>query len=298
MIDYALLRALFAVVTEGGFEKAANKMFLTQSAISRRINQLESSLGEPVLVRTKPPKPTKLGTRLLAHLQQVQQLELSLNLNNNDSVCPTDAPIAVKIAANADSLATWLPEALALPAEYSEFRYRFEILTEDQTIALKRMKAGEVMVCICSAATPVNGGKAYALGALRYQAICSPAFVERYNITSPSQLADLPCLVFDEHDKLQHQFLAQFNNSSPGYVHICPSPEGFKQAMIAGLGYGLLPTLQVGDLIDKGELVNLMPSYHLDTPLYWHCWETESPALKALREHAMVVAAKRLAKFS
>lgn len=294
MIDYQLLKALFAVVSEGGFEKAANTLYLTQSAVSRRIHQLESQLGEPVLIRSKPPKPTELGKRLLNHLQQVKQLELSLNIKTLHESEEISTPLTVKLATNADSLATWLPEALSIPEEKSDYQYRFEIIAEDQTIALKRMKAGEVMVCISSTAEPVNGGVSYELGALRYYAVASPEFVKRYRIYSPKQLTHLPCLVFDEHDKLQHQFLAELNKSTPQYTHICPSAEGFKQAMIAGLGYGLLPTLQFGDTFNSGELVNLAPDYYIDTPLYWHCWQTESPQLKTLRNYAISVAKKRL----
>src|SRR5690606_12121856 len=116
--------------------------------------------------------------------------------------------------------------------------------------------------------------------------------------TSLEQLTELPCLVFDEHDKLQHQFLKHLNGSLPKYTHICPSSEGFKQAMIAGLGFGLLPSLQLGDTLKKGELVNLMPEFYLDTPLYWHCWETESIQLEILRSHAVCIASKRLYKIS
>ena len=232
MIDYQLLQALYAVVTEKGFERAAQTLFITQSAVSKRINQLESILGEPVLVRTKPPKATELGIKLLTHLQQVKQLELSLNLQSSSEFVDKQLPVTVKIAANADSLATWLPEALSLPEEYSDFKYRFEIITEDQTIALNRMKAGEVMISICSNDKSVNGGKVFELGALRYFVVCSPAFKQRYQITSLEQLTELPCLVFDEHDKLQHQFLKHLNGSLPKYTHICPSSEGFKQAMI------------------------------------------------------------------
>ena len=141
MIDYQLLQALYAVVTEKGFERAAQTLFITQSAVSKRINQLESILGEPVLVRTKPPKATELGIKLLTHLQQVKQLELSLNLQSSSEFVDKQLPVTVKIATNADSLATWLPEALSVPEEYSDFKYRFEIITEDQTIALNRMKA-------------------------------------------------------------------------------------------------------------------------------------------------------------
>jgi LysR family transcriptional regulator (chromosome initiation inhibitor) len=294
MIDYQLLHALSFVVAEGGFEKAAKKLFITQSAVSRRIHQLESTLGQPVLVRTQPPKPTALGERLLNHLQQVLQLEVALSVSSSDESILRDIPLTVKLAANADSLATWLPEALSISKTESGCNFRFEIITEDQSIGLKRMKRGEVMVCICSTAEPVNGGLVSSLGALRYQVIASPTFVKRYKVTSPSQLAELPCLVFDEHDKLQHQFFAEFNSSVPKYTHVLPSPEGFKQAMIAGLGYGLLPTLQLGTSLRSSELVNLVPGYHIDTPLYWHYWQTESPQLTALRHFALKVAAEKL----
>jgi LysR family transcriptional regulator (chromosome initiation inhibitor) len=63
---------------------------------------------------------------------------------------------------------------------------------------------------------------------------------------------------------------------------------------MAGLGYGLLPTLQLGDSLETGELVNLVPDYYVDTPLYWHYWQTESPQLKALRTFVMEVAANKL----
>ena len=294
MINYQLLHALSAVISQGGFDKAAKKLFITQSAVSRRIHQLELTLGEPVLIRTQPPKATAMGKRLLNHLQQVMQLEVALNISTSENEFEKDRPLTVKLATNEDSLVTWLPEALAIPESLSDCKFKFEILIEDQSIALKRMKAGEVMVCICSSAEPVNGGLVAPLGALRYLVIASPDFVKRYNITSVEQLTALPCLIYSEDDTLQHDFLAELNGSEPQYIHICPSAEGFKQAMIAGLGYGLVPTLQLGDSLETGELVNLLPDYYLDTPLYWHYWQTESPQLKALRSFATGVATSKL----
>jgi LysR family transcriptional regulator (chromosome initiation inhibitor) len=293
MINYQLLHALSSVISEGGFDKAAKKLFITQSAVSRRIHQLELTLGEPVLIRTQPPKATAMGKRLLNHLQQVMQLEVALNINTskNDE---NGQSLAVKLAANEDSLVTWLPEALAIPELDSECKFKFEIIVDDQSIALKRMKAGEVMVCICASEQAVNGGLVSPLGSLRYQVIASPEFVKRYNLTSPEQLAELHCLVYSEDDKLQHQFLHELNGTEPQHIHICPSAEGFKQSMIAGLGYGLLPVLQLGDCLEKGELVNLIPDYCIDIPLYWHYWQTESPQLKTLRQFATGVARHRL----
>src|SRR3984885_13273543 len=63
MIDN--LKALAAVIESKSLTKAASKLCLTQSAISRRIQQLEEALGAQVLDRTqRPPTCTAVGWRV------------------------------------------------------------------------------------------------------------------------------------------------------------------------------------------------------------------------------------------
>jgi LysR family transcriptional regulator, chromosome initiation inhibitor len=277
MIDYRLLQALAAVIEQQGFEKAAQQLCLTQSAISRRIKQLESVLGQPVLLRSTPPVATAAGQRLLNHLQQVRQMEAALGL--------TDDPehMVVRLATNADSLATWLPQALVLPDQPG---VQFDLVVEDQSVSLKRMKQGDVMACICDVAQPVNGGAALYLGALRYRAVASQAFIQQHDLADnlAANIAAAPCLVFTQDDLLQHQYLQDIAGATPQRVHLCPSSEGFLRAIQAGLGFGLLPELQVQSYLDSGALLDLSPGYALDTPLYWHYWQTESPLLQLLRQ--------------
>lgn len=287
MIDYRLLQALAAVTEQGGFEKAAATLHLTQSAISRRIKQLESLLGQPVLMRGSPPMPTATGQLLLNHLQQVRQMETALGLSDD----PQD--LLVRLATNADSLATWLPEALVLPAQQA---VRFDLVVEDQSVGLKRMKQGDVMACICASPQPVNGGAVMALGALRYRAVASPAFIQRYQLHQQfeQRITAAPCLVFNQDDQLQHQYLQHVAQSAPQRVHLCPSSEGFLKATLAGLGYGLLPELQMQSQLERGDLVDLTPGYCLDTELYWHYWQSESPLLFQLRQNVLQVARRCL----
>lgn len=68
--DYRTLQALDAVIRERGFERAAQKLCITQSAVSQRIKQLENMFGQPLLVRTVPPRPTEQGQKLLALLRR------------------------------------------------------------------------------------------------------------------------------------------------------------------------------------------------------------------------------------
>jgi LysR family transcriptional regulator (chromosome initiation inhibitor) len=303
MLDYRLLQALSAVLEQGGFERAAQHLFLTQSAVSQRIKQLEAQLGQPVLVRSTPPRATPAGQRLHNHMQQVQQLEAELGLASGPE------NMTVRITVNADSLATWLPAALVLP-EYDNLG--FNISVEDQAVGLRRMKQGEVMACLCASAERVNGGRVVPLGKLRYRAVATPGFIIHHGLhlragEGPAQgespvdkerLARAPCLVFNRDDPLQHWFLAEVANAEPRRIHLCPSSEGFVQSALAGLGFGLMPELQIREHLAAGRLTDIVPGYVLDTPLYWHHWQTESRVMAALRRSVVSVAARHLHPFS
>lgn len=286
MIDYRLLQALAAVVEQGGFERAADVLCLTQSAVSHRIKQLERITGQPVLLRSVPPVATQTGLKLLNHLQQVRQMEASLGLE-------ATTVTTVWIAVNADSLATWLPRALVMP-DYPHLS--FDFVVEDQSVGLNRMKRGDVMACLCASNQAVNGAKVQALGALRYRAVASPDFIQRYNLKNAlkTTLPQAPCLVFNQDDQLQHQYVRAICGQTPQQIHLCPSSEGFLRAALVGLGFGLLPELQMQSYLASGQLIDLTPNVYIDTPLYWHYWQTESPLMAQMRAQIIAAAKQEL----
>ncbi|PKL24597.1 MAG: hypothetical protein CVV47_09165 [Spirochaetae bacterium HGW-Spirochaetae-3] len=56
MIDYRLLEAFAAVLDEGGFDRAASRVGITQSAVSQRIRTLEEEIGRILIRRELPPR--------------------------------------------------------------------------------------------------------------------------------------------------------------------------------------------------------------------------------------------------
>ncbi|AJI68415.1 LysR family transcriptional regulator [Francisella tularensis] len=78
MIDYKAIQALKEVIEQQSFELAADKLFISQSAVSQRIKSLETKFGASVLIRILPYKVTKLGQDLLSLLTKVELLESSL----------------------------------------------------------------------------------------------------------------------------------------------------------------------------------------------------------------------------
>ncbi|MGW4479094.1 LysR family transcriptional regulator [Rhodococcus triatomae] len=75
-MDFRQLRYFLAVSEELSFSRAAEKCFISQSAISHQINKLEHELGTSLFDRsTRVVKPTPAGFRLVPIAQQVLALE-------------------------------------------------------------------------------------------------------------------------------------------------------------------------------------------------------------------------------
>ncbi|WP_298187415.1 LysR family transcriptional regulator ArgP [uncultured Pseudomonas sp.] len=284
MLDYKLLAALAAVVEQAGFERAAQVLGLSQSAVSQRIKLLEARVGQPVLVRALPPVPTEIGRRLLNHVQQVRLLErdIQAQVPGLDEGGP---PERLRIALNADSLATWWAQAVG--SFCTAQGLLLELVVEDQDVGLKRMRAGEVAACVCGSERPVAGARALLLGSMRYRALASPDFIARHfpHGVTAAGVAQAPAIVFGPDDLLQHRYLSALGVEGGLAYHLCPSSEGFVRLAEAGFGWGLMPELQVQAELAAGKLCELLPERPLDVPLYWHHWRSGGELLSALTQH-------------
>lgn len=287
-LDPKHLAALAEILRLGSFEAAADSLGLTQSAVSQRLKALEDSFGSVLVERASPCRGTAAGLRLAAHADAVALMEANLarTLGLDDQT--TESPRRIRLAVNADSLATWLPAALDSSAQYS-----FELLVDDESVSADRLRRGEVMAALTTQAKPVRGCDVVALGALRYVATASPGFLRRWLALGPTPeaLAQAPMLQFSAHDDLQHNWLAQ--HVRPGLrppVHLVPSTTGFLGATVAGLGWSLNPLGLAAPYLAEGKLVALLPNSHYDRPLYWQVSRIVSPALSQittrLRRHA------------
>lgn len=281
MFDYKLLVALAAVVEQAGFDRAAQSLGLSQSAVSQRIKLLEARLGQPVLLRASPPQPTEVGRRLLNHVQQVRLLERDLQ-GQVPALNESQLPERLRIALNSDSLATWWPGAVA--AFCTGHGVVLDHVLEDQDVGLKRMRAGEVAACVCAVERPLAGARSEFLGAMRYRALASPAYVARHlKPGAPVEaLLKAPAIVFGPDDQLQHRYLAALGLKGAFSHHLCPSSEGFVRLLQSDLGWGLVPELQVSAELASGALIDVYPGEPIDVPLYWHHWRNGGELLGEL----------------
>ncbi|KAA1177075.1 LysR family transcriptional regulator ArgP [Photorhabdus heterorhabditis] len=280
--DYRTLQALDAVIRERGFERAAQKLCITQSAVSQRIKQLENLFGQPLLVRTIPPRPTEQGQKLLALWHQVELLEEQW-LGDEYG---TDTPLLLSLAVNADSLATWLLPALH--PVLADLPIRLNIQVEDETRTQEQLRRGEVVGAVSIQPQPLPSCLVDTLGALDYLFVASPEFATRYfpNGVTRSALLKAPAVAFDHLDDMHQAFLQQNFDLSPGSVpcHIVNSSEAFVQLAKQGSTCCMIPHLQIDKELENGELIDLTPGLCQRRMLYWHRFTPESRTMKKVTD--------------
>ncbi|MEZ0167615.1 LysR family transcriptional regulator ArgP [Microvirga sp. TS319] len=284
MLDYAHLSALAAVLRTGSFERAAHHLNVTPSAISQRVKLLEERLGVVLVVRGQPCTATEVGQRLCQHVEQVAMLESSLH-ESLPGLGGASRPVTLRIAVNADSLATWF-----IPAMARTEGYLFDLVLDDQDHSAEWLRRGEVAAAVTAHSTPVQGCDCHPLGALRYIATASPGYCSRWFADGVSELAAAraPCLTFNQKDRLQAEWLRQvFGTDLHPPLHWLPSSQAFVDAALAGIGWGMNPEPLVVDHLRTGRLVALRPDQPLDVPLFWQPSRIVSSVLAPLTRAVM-----------
>lgn len=268
------LKALVAVVDEGTFEAAADLLRITPSAVSQRIKALETSVGQVLVRRRLPCTATDAGALLLRMARQVQVLdaETAAALGTGSS-SRAHLPVAV----NADSLATWFTPVLHQAAGWEDSALDLRI--EDQGYSSQLLRDGAVMGAVTSDPVPVSGCRVELLGSMRYIPVATPGLRRRFSGPGGVDWAAMPVLKFNTKDTLQQEVLTAKRVPELPPTHTVPSSQGFLAAVKAGLGWGMIPELQLSGELADGTLVRLEEDAHQDVALYWQAWALDSDRL-------------------
>lgn len=296
MLDYKLVEALAQVLAEGGFEKAARSLHLTQSAVSQRVRLLEERLGRPLLVRGTPLRPTEAGKALLRHYRQVRLLESDFALEMQE-----DKPgfRSLPLAVNADSLDIWLLDALAPLVR--EKRILLDLVMDDQERTHALLVQGEVAGCLSTRTQPLRGTRCQRLGVMPYVCCASPEFAAQWfphGGPDAQSAGHAPAVLFNRRDELHDAFLSAKTglprHKLPNYPrHYLPSSIKFVDAVRLGLAYGMIPAPQAAPHLASGELVELVPDSPLPVEMFWHQWDLQSELMDAVQA-ALQQAAPRI----
>ena len=278
-LDPAALDCLAALADDGSFERAAQRLSITQSAVSQRLRALEAQVGPPLVVRSRPLRLTEPGKVLLRFARQLQAMRADVARELGETVLTQTQRLP--IAVNADSLATWVLPALDALVQPGAGRLRPRADRRRPGLHPRLAAPGP------GAGLRQDGGRGAARlphHAAGRDALCGggePAASSscqggcRRGLVHAATLPQLPFLVFNRKDDMQAQWVTQaFGVTAPRLSErFVPSSEAYARAATMGWGIGVLPELQVRDAIARSELIVLYPQVSIEVALYWHQWK-------------------------
>ena len=285
--DPDALECLAAIIEEGGFERAAQRLSITQSAVSQRLRALEAQVGTVLIVRSRPLKPTQAGQLLLKHAKMMRLLRADLERDLKE-LAPSSTgggrdDERISVAINADSIATW---ALGALTPLAQSGLPIEIIHDDQDFTQEWLREGQVLGCVTSIGQALRGCKMDALGTMDYVAVASPTFAERHLPAglNAHNFHQTPFITFHRKDDMQREFVARAFGLQRVILRqiYVPSSEGQVMAVQRGWGVSVVPELLVRERLARGVLVNVAPTHAQGVKLYWHCWNLASDVLDGL----------------
>jgi DNA-binding transcriptional LysR family regulator len=253
------IRAFVEVADAGGFGRAAKRLGVSKSIVSRRIARLETDLGTRLLSRTtRGISPTETGTdfkvraeRILADLGEARDA-VAHHSGEAVGVLRISLPLAFGLRHVTPLFAELLDRhpRLEIEASYSD---RFVDLVGERLDAAIRI--GELKDSTLVARRFGRGAAVI---------VASPAYLARHGRPAvPADIVGRECLIYSGSAGRDWQFQV-------GRRRVVIRPEGrFKadngdailQAAKLGLGIAALPTFMASDDIRAGQLVPLLTEY-------------------------------------
>lgn len=143
-LDLSLLRTFVAVAETGSATRAAERVHLTQAAVSQQLKRLEEGVGRPLLERgPRGFHPTQAGERMLAQARRM----LALNDEVFDVMAAPDKAGVVRIGVPRDLAHPLLPPILkAFRQEWP--RVELSLACDTSFRLLPAFERGEIDLCL------------------------------------------------------------------------------------------------------------------------------------------------------
>lgn len=266
MLDFTSLRHFLALVEAGSFSKAAQRLFVTQPAVSHQIRELERQLGVRLVTRghgtidlTEPGKYLyEFCQDLFVRLAEAETRVADLR----ESVSGT-----LRIGTPMGLLDGWLlPELASFHAAHPDIEYQIIVGTDETMRELLVERRIDVALLL-------EGVSRHLL-----QLDHSPIYEEEYLLLSRPgvkrakklEVSTLPFIVYQEHDFMLNAWLeANGGAKQPITIrHIINHIPGIVAFVQAGLGVAVLPRHAVHRELSSGTLQEIPPPSQRVTNLF------------------------------
>jgi len=261
-MDLQSLTLLVEILDAGNLSAAARRLKMSRANVSYHLNQLERSVGAQLVRRTtRRAEPTEIGLRLYQHGLAIQGELLAAR----ESVTTLGQSLQGRVRLSVPSgygqlvMSEWL---IDFKRQYPGIV--LDVLFENRIEDLLR---DEVDIAIRVIPEPPQNLVARELGPVRYVACASTAYAQEHAL--PTQLDELQGAPVVTAAVIGRQLrVSAYQGEERREVVLEPTliSENFlflRQAILAGLGIGLVPDYVVADDVRRGDVVTTLDDWRL-----------------------------------
>lgn len=290
------VHALAVVAQLGSYTRAAERLGLSKAAVSQRVAELERKLGVPLLQRTtRSVRLTEAGKQLVEQTaESFAQIEQSLHGVRDLAQQPRglvrlSAPVALGRQHVAPVLERFLRAWPGIRVELDLSDRLLNLAHEGFDLAVRHTSA------------PPDNHVAWKLCPSRTLLVAAPGYLRRRGTPAhPAELAGHDCLPYLRPGPAVWSFEQQpaRGRGEPQRARVtvngplrANNSEVLRDAVLAGLGVGLLPDFSAASALAAGRLRELMPAWRPvgffgDAVYALRPWSPQVPrAVRALVEH-------------
>ncbi len=298
-LDLNLLRVFDAVMVEQNLTRAADKLAMTQPAVSNALKRLRHSLGDDLLIRTAyGVKPTPRAETLWPTIRQaLSNLELAIAPSSFDI---SKADTTFRMAMADATAALWMPSLVrAMERDAPGMNARMVPLTTREPRPM--LMRGDIDIAVGffpGVVAQLTGGQGAANNAIRHERLYSGHYVCVMSKDHP--LANKQ-LTLDDYCSASH-LLVSFSGRAHGLVDEALLQMGRERRILLTVNQFFtggkvvansdLLTVLPRHLIESTGMTNAliwkelpfdMPEVHID--MLWHERDARNPAHKWLRDN-------------
>jgi DNA-binding transcriptional LysR family regulator len=261
-MEAGALTLLVEIIDAGSLSEAARRLKMTRANVSYHLNQLERSVGLQLVRRTtRRVEPTEVGLRLYQHGRRIQNELLAAT----ESVTTLGRRLQGRVRLSVPSgygqmvMSGWLIEFKRMYPDIV-----LDVMFENRVEDLLRE---EVDIAIRVMSEPPQNLVARELGPVRYVACASREFAAQQPL--PAQLQELcsaPLItsgivsrqlrLSGYLDGVRHEVILEPTIISENFLFL-------RQAVLAGLGVGIVPDYVVQDDVQRGDVVTTLDAWRL-----------------------------------
>jgi|TARA_B110000967_G_C18724040_1_gene479165 DNA-binding transcriptional LysR family regulator len=253
IMTFDQIRTFLWVARLGGFRRAADRLHLSQPAVSTRISNLEQELRVPLFERGPGELVlTKQGTLLLSYAEQMLFVEEEIKQRVSN---PSEAEGLFRVGASETIAQAWLPDFL------KAFSQQYPRVNVDLTVDISLNLRSELLERKLDLALLMGPVSEFSV-----ENVALPSFDLHWYRSATNEQADLseiPVISYSSKTRPYRELMSELSRRIGPKVRVYASASlsASLKMIAAGIAVGPYPRALANDFLEAGQIVEFDPGF-------------------------------------